>query len=307
MQVFVGHQLQQAPIALGLLQALAAVHQHRAVVVFQPAVALIQQVQHEAVGVAGGALLPHQPATAQAHLLHIPDQVGKTLQQPRITATPIPPGDPPVGDATHLEVQAAVGARLDGGVHQLIEIAGDPAPLGVLRQGHEGRPALRQLHLDPVGRPPFPLHLQHHGRQGQKGVLLIHVAGAHRQLGGHHPVGHGDRTRLGVAVQLPAGGGAAAQGQAGARLHHLEGLQLADVIADQVGARRPGGQLQPQPSPLGHDRELDPQQVPLGVAAIELNRNHRRSDRDVKRGLSGAAKGVQRGVTAGDAANQLLG
>ena len=90
---------------------------------------------------------------------------------------------------------------------------------------------------------------------------------------------------------------------------------MADVIADQVGAGRPGGKLEAQPSPLGREGEPDPQQVPLGVAAIELNRNHRGSDRNVNRGLvkglrpgfSGTPEGVQGGVAAGDAADQLLG
>ncbi|GDX71972.1 hypothetical protein LBMAG39_04050 [Cyanobium sp.] len=54
----------------------------------------------------------------------------------------------------------------------------------------------------------------------------------------------------------------------------LQPLQVAHIVTDEIGARRPGRQAQAQAFLSGRDGEADPHQVALGVATIELNLNH---------------------------------
>jgi hypothetical protein len=54
----------------------------------------------------------------------------------------------------------------------------------------------------------------------------------------------------------------------------LEPLEVADIVTDEIGARRPGRQAQAQAIQARGDGEADPHQVALGGTAIELNLNH---------------------------------
>ena len=152
------------------------------------------------------------------------------------------PGDPAVGHAADGKAVAAVGAELQGGIDQLVEIAGQPGAIAVLGQGYEGLPIGWLADLKPMGGPALPLHLQHHGRQGKKTVVAIEVAGAHGQLRGHelvvNPQGFSDPARQ---VHLPARRTQAPDRAGPASAEHLKTFQMAHVVADQVGAGGPGG------------------------------------------------------------------
>ena len=123
-QVFVGHQLQELAIAGRCLQAGAAVNEHATVVVFEAAVAPIEQVQDEQVIGRGGGPGSHQPAAGLGRGLDISQDVWAMALQPIAGAGATLPGDPAVGHAGDGKAIAAVGPQLQGGVDQLVEIAG---------------------------------------------------------------------------------------------------------------------------------------------------------------------------------------
>ena len=112
MQVFVGDELQKLAVAGWGLQAGAAVNQHTAVVVLEPAIALIKEMQDEQVGVAGRGRDSHQPAAGFSRGLHIGQQGRAMVLQPILGASGAFPGDPTVGHARHGKAVAAVGPQL---------------------------------------------------------------------------------------------------------------------------------------------------------------------------------------------------
>ena len=72
MEIFVGHQLEKFASSLGCGEPPSAELEHGAMVVFQPSIPLVEKVKDEQIGVPWRAFLPHQAATGQAHLLHMP-------------------------------------------------------------------------------------------------------------------------------------------------------------------------------------------------------------------------------------------
>ena len=106
MQVFMRHELQQLAPALGFGQGLAAELEHRGVMVFQPAVTLIEQVEHEEIRGRRGPLHPHQPAAGEADPLHVSQPSGIGARQI------LTPAHPPVRHPGHREGMAGVGAGL---------------------------------------------------------------------------------------------------------------------------------------------------------------------------------------------------
>ena len=134
-------------------------------------------------------------------------------------------------------------------------------------------------------RPALAFHLQHHRRQGQKAMGAVEMAGAHRELGGLNRVANRDRLALGWhfrrpvlrtgAQHAPLGRCQPLQQQRPAALAHLQPLQMAHVVANQIGAGSPGRQAQ-QERPLAR-RQADPHlhQLTAGGGKIELDLRHR--------------------------------
>jgi hypothetical protein len=105
-------ELQKLAVTGWGLQAGAAVHQHTAVVVLEPAVALIKEMQDEQVGVAGRGCCTHQPAAGFSRGLHIGQQGRAMVLQPILRASGPFPGDPTVGHACDGKAVATVGPQL---------------------------------------------------------------------------------------------------------------------------------------------------------------------------------------------------
>ena len=96
--------------------------------------------------------------------------------------------------------------------------------------------------LQPVGRPALALHLQHHRRQGKKAVVAIEMASAHGELRSQDPVTDPQRLPNPASqVQLPTGRSQAPDRAGLVAAQHLQALEMAHVVADQIGARGPGG------------------------------------------------------------------
>jgi len=179
-----------------------------------------------------------------------------------------------MGHPRHCEGVLVQGAGLHRAVDQLVEITGSPLVRPAAGQGHKALPTLRQRQAELMGRPALPLHRQGHGGQGQEAVLIAELAGAHRELGGLDPVGHHHRLQ-GWELQLPARHPRAAGQQLAFALVHRQAFQLAHVIANQVGARRPGGQGQAQVGALGLQGQPRLHQVAGGLAQIQMQMEHR--------------------------------
>ena len=124
MQVFMRNQLQKPAVSARLREVAAPVDEHRAVVVLQTAVSLINQVQHQQVLLSGGAFNAHQAATSQADPLQIREQIRKAFQQPQPATRLSAPADQPMGHAGHAERPVGVRPNLQWTVQQLIEIPG---------------------------------------------------------------------------------------------------------------------------------------------------------------------------------------
>ena len=247
-QVFMAHQLQKPAVAARLGQLLHAVLKHGGVVVLKAAEAPLQQVQHKQVGGGGRSRCTHQPAAGGTHRRHVVEQVGVALQQ-RIGVSPHRrPAHPAVRHPVHREAMPVVRPRLHRSIHQLVEAAGDPAVFAwpaEKRQRHERLPAVGQQQLQVVRHPARPVHLQRQGGQGQAGVVVVEVAGAHRELGGHGGVVHLHRQQV-LELGGPHRRLTPHQRHRHSRLNQFQVLQLAHVIALQVGARRPHRQAQLQ-------------------------------------------------------------
>ena len=127
--------------------------------------------------------------------------------------------------------------------------------------------------------PALPLQLQGHGRQRQEAVLPVEVAGTHRQLCRQERIADLDGLEAGQ-FQLPATGREPPQRQDGPslpNLPHLKPLQLAYVVADQVGAWRPAGQGENQPALSWPMADPDPHQVLVAGGEIEIQIRHGRA------------------------------
>ena len=106
-------------------------------------------------------------------------------------------------------------------------------------------------------------------------MVAIEVAGAHGEFRGHQLVADLQRCSGPASqVHLPAGRAQAPDRAGPASAEHLQALQMAHVVANQVGARGPGGQAQAQLGPGGLQLHRDGQQVALGIAQIEANGGH---------------------------------
>ena len=239
-QVFMGHELQEPAAALRFRQSAAAELEHTTAVVLEAAIAALREVEHKQVVVRGGPLHPHQPATGQTHPLHISHQL--VVSSDRIVSGQGgAPAHPAVGDARHREGMLPVGARLNGTVHQLVEVGGQPHTILALGQGHEGAPVRRQAEAQLVGLPAQSLHRHGHGSQAEKTVLGGEVAGAHREFAGHQPVAEGHGLE-GWQLRLPGGHAGSLERNGLAALAEGHALKLTHIVADQIGAGGPAGQ-----------------------------------------------------------------
>jgi hypothetical protein len=261
MQVFVGDELQEFAPPLGGGEALAAELEHGPMVVLQAPITLLEKVKHEQIRVPGGVLLPHEAATGQAHLLHIPQPGG-------ISRWISPPAHPAVGNGCHRKEVLPMGTHFDGTVDEGIEICSLPELWPHLGQAEKGIPSFRKQQLQPMGSPPGPFDLQGDPSQGKKTVLAVQVAGADRELSGLNGVADLDRIQL-LKLEEPAGGCQSSGGQKMGALPDLKTLKGANVVPDQIGARRPAGEAQLQAPLGGHKAEFGVNQVLLGRPQIK--------------------------------------
>ena len=170
-----------------------------------------------------------------------------------------------------------MGPSLDRAVHKGVEVLGPPGAIRLLRQGHERKPALGQVQHQLMGAPALPLHLQHHPSQGQEAMVTAQVAGAHAQLSGQHPpvdlqgLKGGEGQAPGRHLQAPGA-------EALATLVNLQPLQGADVVANQIGAGRPGGKAQGQGRLAWRKAKASLHQVAMRLAQVELQQKRLAGD-----------------------------
>ena len=109
---------------------------------------------------------------------------------------------------------------------------------------------------------------------GSEAVVLVEVTGAHGELRRQHPVTDPQLRSVRINSDLPTGWTQTLQWQQRVALLHLEGFEMADVIADQIGAGGPAGQAQAQLCEPGQQLQLDPDQMATGIAQIEMDVDH---------------------------------
>jgi hypothetical protein len=172
MEVFVGHQLEKFAPTLGCGEPPTAELEHGPMVVLQAPISLLKKVKHKQIGVARGALFPHQAATGQAHLFHIPKPggIGRWIS--------LSPAHPAMGNGCHRKGVLLMGTHFDGTVDQDIEGCSSPDLSLHVGKAEKGLPSLRKQQLQVMGSPPGPFDLQSYAREGQKTVLAVQVASA---------------------------------------------------------------------------------------------------------------------------------
>ena len=83
MQVFMADQLQQLPVALGLGKGRPTELQHSTVIVFQAAIALIEQLQNQLVAISRRRWRSQQATGGAAHLLDVADEARRPTHRRR--------------------------------------------------------------------------------------------------------------------------------------------------------------------------------------------------------------------------------
>ena len=135
-QVFMADQLQQLPVTLGLGQSRPTELKHSTVVVFQAAIALIEQLQHQLVAVPRWRRGSQQATGGTAHLLDVADEVRRPTHRRRANQQQL------MALALHREGFCLKWPRMQRTVHEGIEIGSDPA-LSAGLQGQMHTPVLR--------------------------------------------------------------------------------------------------------------------------------------------------------------------
>ena len=268
-----GHQLQKAAVAVGLLEVAASVDEHGAVVVLKAAIALIHQMQDHQIAVGGRGGHTHQAATGLADAPQILQQCWVPFQQPALLTRSSCPAHQLMGNAVHRKVVGLVRTGLQRGIQQVIQVAGLPNTVGA-GQRHKSLPTSRERAAELMGSPSLTLQFEHHSRQSQKAVLVIQVAVAHGEFRRQHPVANGEETAAGVAFHTPGRGLQALEIQHLAALLHHQALELTHVIAHQIRPRRPARQSEPHPRQPRRNLDLNGHQMLLGLAQIEMDLNH---------------------------------
>jgi hypothetical protein len=101
------------------------------------------------------------------------------------------------------------------------------------------------------------------------------MAGPHAELGGDHLVVNLQGLKV-LKLHLPARGTGATELQGDPLLAHPQAFQLAHIVANEIGARRPGWQRQPQGGVNGGVADADTHKMLVGVPEIELKEWHRK-------------------------------
>ena len=125
-----------------------------------------------------------------------------------------------------------------------------------------------------MGTPALPLQLQHHPCQWEKAMIRIEVGCTHREFNRHHPIADLQLQPGWIGADLPAGRTQTPCLEPLLSLANLEPLELADVVADQIGPRRPAGELQPHARQARLQTKTDAHPVAGGIAQIKVDLNH---------------------------------
>lgn len=122
-----------------------------------------------------------------------------------------------------------------------------------------------------MGLPALPLQLKDHRRKRKKAVILIEMAGADRQLRGHHRVANCQRLVWLSGIDAPRGGINAGDPKGLAVLLNAQSLQLPRIVTDQVRPGCPGGQPQEDLACRSQDIQGHKHPMPVGLGEIEMN------------------------------------
>jgi hypothetical protein len=143
-----------------------------------------------------------------------------------------------MGHPRHLKDLLPMGAHFHGAIHEGIKALRSPALRPHLGKAQEGPPPFRKEQLKLMGLPPRPFNLQGHGGKGQEAMVTVEMAGADGEFRGLDGIADLQGGQV-VELHKPARGCHTPSRKALLALPHLQALQVAHVIANEIGTRGP--------------------------------------------------------------------